>query len=400
LGGEQKHICTGTLIRRNAVLTAAHCIYHLSNDELFVTRGRKYELVENYRVTSVVHPGFHFQQFATKDDIALVFLDNCVSGNILFPIIAVGSDQKAPTCAPVNTYGYGRNEIIPQHLFVSDGNMRSLTRGQRFHSDQLCRDAFSYFTLETLFQSVSVTDSLRSLIFDSIDDSLGCYGGDPVAQAHGYPCEGDSGGPVIDADAGILVGVTSFSSEECGTLPNYFTQVGKYSSWIADELQKLLGSCDDDNDLSYLFDGRKLEQVKKARGIPIRKPPQTHPLLELITNTAQEPCAPTMELLDEALQNPSVPTKDIQSLCSAFLICVEEGTAMPAVHITTALLSMFPSEVEDIDQPHITKKGISRLLLCSSGYESFYENWHSEADITFRYMQLETARNECKSTSE
>ncbi len=344
--------------------------------------------VEVFNVASVSHPGYHYQHFASVNDIALLFLDRCVEPRIEFPQLASGRSSVERSCAQASTYGFGRHEIIPPDLFVPDGQLRALSRNQHFHTFEVCREAFSQYTLETLYKSSPASPTVKTLIADSINSNIGCYGGDQRAQASGYTCEGDSGGPVFDTGANTLVGVTSFSSEVCGTLPNYFTRVGPFSRWIYDEIKESRLTCANDNDMEYLVASpRKLEQ-SNVYG---------HPLLKLITRAVTESCASPMTQLNNAVQDPTVPTADIQRVCSAFLICLEEATATPAIDVTSALLSMFPTEVDDIAEPLFTKQSISRILLCSSAYESFYENWHLEANITFRYMEMSPAKNECAS---
>lgn len=385
----RKHICTGSIIKRRVVLTAAHCAHHLAASELVVVTGvgaaSPEAAIDVFKVTGISHPGFRHQHFAPVNDLALLFLDRCISAITVFPMLASGRNSVERSCTQAKTYGFGRHEIIPPDLFIPDGSLRSLTRDQRFHSDPVCREAFTLYTLETLYKSSPVSETINTLIMDSINSNVGCYGGDQKARSKGFTCEGDSGGPVFDSDSNTLVGVTSFSSEICGTLPNYFTRIGPFSRWIYDEIKKNPHTCDRDNDLEYLVQSkRKLEESKNSN----------HPLLNLITRAVTESCSIT--LLNEALSNPTVPTAEIQNLCNSFLACLEDATATPAVDLTSALLAMFPSELEEIAEPMLTKQGISRILLCSSAYETFYENWHLEADITFRYMEMPPAKNECK----
>ena len=57
-------------------------------------------------------------------------------------------------------------------------------------------------------------------------------------------CLGDSGGPLIlpkspTDDTAVVVGVTSFSSDDCNGLgPTVFTEVKMYLNWIKPKMEK------------------------------------------------------------------------------------------------------------------------------------------------------------------
>jgi hypothetical protein len=391
--GKRKHVCSGTLISRQVVLTAAHCIFPSSIEDMVVTVGVGSFLTDSadkiFKKSSIAHPGFQYEQLASRNDLGLVFLETCVTGDVQFPLLTATSSPKERACAKVVTYGYGRHEIIPPHLFVADGSLRSLGGSQRFHSDQICRDAYTIYTVKTLYGTGPISETVRSQIAGAITPTIGCYGGDHSAQTEGFPCQGDSGGPVFDADFNTLVGVTSFSSDVCGTLPNYYTRVSSFASWIAREIQKKNLTCDSDNDLRYLAGGSR--SLIQTAGQPFAD------ILERSLLAASVTCKPLLELLNTALESPTVPLGDIQSSCTAFLACLEEAAETAIIDIMDAILSMFPADVEEIDAPMAKKIFISRILLCSSTYEDYYESWHEEADITFNYMELPHAKEECVS---
>lgn len=43
---------------------------------------------------------------------------------------------------------------------------------------------------------------------------------------------GDSGGPLFDPVDGVLHGVTSWGSPDCGTKPSVFAKVAAHAQWI------------------------------------------------------------------------------------------------------------------------------------------------------------------------
>ena len=331
-----------------------------------------------YRIISMTHAGFHYQNLASLNDVALVFLDRCVSGEIAFPLLASKATPREVPCGKATTYGFGRHEIIPPHLFVPDGSLRRLETDQRFHSDRICKDAYTNFAVTSLYNSSPISETAREEIANAINPSIGCYGGDRVAQGRGFPCDGDSGGPVFDEATKTVIGVTSFSSDVCGTLPNYYTRVGAYSDWIYRQI--LLRSklaCNAENDLGYLVDagpvGRKLFELHNL-------------------HVTAESCGAILSLLNIALGNPKVPVQDIQNACTAFLACIEETASESISEIMDSILSEFSVEVDEIDTTSSMKLVISRIMLCSSTYEDYFNEWHKDAEITFRYMNSD----ECK----
>lgn len=55
-----------------------------------------------------------------------------------------------------------------------------------------------------------------------------------ICTLRGNICEGDFGGPLILPSKKFLIGIASFTHENCGLgAPNVFTNVMEYSSWIS-----------------------------------------------------------------------------------------------------------------------------------------------------------------------
>jgi hypothetical protein len=389
-----RHLCTGTLLSKRVVLTAAHCVYQSTVENTVVVLGRDSVLSpsidQKYQIASFHHPGFQHRQFSAYRDIALLFLTKCVSSAIRFPTLSVPGQRVAQECSAVNTMGFGKHDQIPPHLFVTDGLLRSVSALQRFHSQAVCREAFVRYTTQTLYRSRPVTPQTRQLILDSVDENIGCYGGESKAVQRGYPCEGDSGGPVYDAVTGVLVGVSSFSSEVCGTLPNYFTKVSGFASWIFTEIQKHRSPvCESDNDLSYLDVGRRLgkhDVVEDTLDL----------LLKKLTKSVIGRCSPSFTALNAALHTSMVSSASVQEICLSFMTCIESSTSLSRVDITNAFLLAVPVDVESVDESHLEKLVMSRVLLCESEFEPFYDSWHDEQQITASYMDTSPAKDECR----
>ena len=71
-------------------------------------------------------------------------------------------------------------------------------------------------------------DSPPTFEFDTVvcTDTTGGHG----------TCSGDSGGPLLDAETGQQVGITSYGGSKCETgVPACYTDVAMFQDWIAEQ---------------------------------------------------------------------------------------------------------------------------------------------------------------------
>ena len=381
-------------------MTAAHCIHHSAADDIVIVVGiNSYmspAIDHKYQVVSFMHPGFEHRQFAAYRDIALIVLESCVSDvKGPFPRLAMDKDGAGLTCGEVNTVGFGRYDHIPPNLFVADGRLRSVSEHQIFHSDSVCKEAFVTYMTEILFKTKVVTDSTHKILSESIDATVGCYGGEPPAVREGYPCQGDSGGPVFDKRAGLVVGITSFSSEVCGTLPNYYTKVSGFTDWLYNQIKKIPAICESDNDLEYLNTGRKLGEKDIANIWDPLGGDDLENLIDNIVGASYGLCLEAFDNLNMAFQNPMVSTEVVGSRCTAFLGCLEKSTATEIDDIMNTIQLSYPADIETVDAPLHVKLALSRVMLCGSAFDSYYDSWHEEFRVTSHYMDRAGVREEC-----
>jgi V8-like Glu-specific endopeptidase len=215
--------CSGTLVRADVVLTAAHCTDFLIEegedgfgpDDLRISFDPEgdapYYTVDHI----VVHPDWltappgrgnskHLFLAPPAEDIALVFLDSAVAGVTPAPIAdadyLAGLDLTSETFTVV---GYGTDEYItgsaasPMAITVYDG-------------------ARSYMDV-----SVITTQDLFPDRFVKITKSV---------------CFGDSGGPHFWEDSLVLVSVTSWGDAICRSLDmSQRTDLGSVLDWLEDE---------------------------------------------------------------------------------------------------------------------------------------------------------------------
>ncbi|XP_050677514.1 brachyurin-like [Leptidea sinapis] len=203
-------VCGGSLISKNRVVTAAHCIDDgsVSAQSVTVVLGSNKIFAGGERITSngfVVHHNWNPKTLL--NDIAIVFIPSVKYTDVIRPInlppTSVLREQFVGWTAIAS--GYGRTSTgskITQDQRISSVNLKIITNSE-------CKDTYKNIS--------------RKNICTSGVDSEGT-------------CNGDSGGPLavtID-DKPILIGITSFGAKagcEVG-YPAAYTRVTSFVSWI------------------------------------------------------------------------------------------------------------------------------------------------------------------------
>lgn len=210
IAGSRGNSCTGALIARDLVLTAAHCVPPGAEYKLVTfDADRRPLLRDTVRVER--HPQFSQQAFdnhRATADVALIKLAAPVAG-----------------AAPVALFG-GKLSVAPGDMFVVVGY--GLTRQNDGRSGGTLRTARLIAT--------GRPGNLQIRLFDPATRN---------AQAGLGACTGDSGAPVFVGDNGRLsvIGVVSWStgagnSEGCGGLTGV-TPLSLYRPWLVDIARKL-----------------------------------------------------------------------------------------------------------------------------------------------------------------
>ncbi len=203
------YFCGGNVISENTILTAAHCTDGARSVE--VTAGAHDQSVNEATqqiITSsdtMEHPDWNANTIA--GDVSLIFLPEPLSLNEYVSPINLGSGEP-PVGDRVTMAGWGKtcdvgcgvNDVVMEVTCpVLDDNEAEAYYGDFDWENIICID------------------------------SAGGMG----------TCNGDSGGPLMDA-AGDLVGVTSFGSIfgcEVGA-PACFRSVPSYNDWISENMRK------------------------------------------------------------------------------------------------------------------------------------------------------------------
>ncbi len=205
----QRGFCTGTMIARDLVLTAAHCVSAAGDYKLIeFDRERKPVLHDIARIA--IHPQFNMQTFLrhlATADVALLKLATPKAS-----VLPIAMMVEAPKIVPGDRLVVGGYGIAAPGNERSSGTLRSAT--------------------------LAATGKPGNLQIRLVDPATN------GARAGLGACTGDSGGPVFQDINGqlLIVGVVSWStgpnnSDGCGGLTGV-TPLSLYRGWIIETARK------------------------------------------------------------------------------------------------------------------------------------------------------------------
>jgi trypsin len=223
LMNRNRQFCGGSLINQNTVLTAAHCVQHMTardvrNLKLHIGDYdiyKKNEVHHEVRGAKAIkyHKGFSMKNL--HHDIALVILDKPVEYSATIQAVCLHSGN------PEVEDGKQRAEVAGWGALSEGGSQPSDLRAVnvRVLTHEHCEKRYSKTS-------------------NKIGNGMICAGSDMGEDS----CQGDSGGPLtVDSkDQAKQIGIVSWGIG-CGRYPGVYTAVYRYLSWINTNMVRGMG---------------------------------------------------------------------------------------------------------------------------------------------------------------
>ncbi len=248
--------CTATLIDRDILLTAGHCVRDASKDLGFTIKyfpkgsgrmGKKIPVVQH-----VLHPQYQLKELAgvgnfSENDIALVRIARPIPGAV--PALLPSADFKIPAFGiTMLSAGFGMNgrALSNEEMLKEPGIKPLLEKVNNPNITEEERDQIFAKALEMMSQKPLLKSNVKAKLVKY------AYLSKPmldITSSSTYVCGGDSGGPTyLSGKAGLVVmGVHSTANYgECDQTQKFFnkrlgndTFVPFYLDWIKSTVRKM-----------------------------------------------------------------------------------------------------------------------------------------------------------------
>ncbi len=222
LPADLSHNCGGSLIRKDVILTAAHCVTNVFASDLSVligskTLSNKYGTGKRIGVEKIVIHEYYNDE-TIENDIALLFLSENSTHEVL-PTISADQANKLLPGEPMPVAGWGM-----------------LGPYDRTRVDQLQQVNIEYIDQQTCADAYPITDKNKVTVVES----MLCAG---TSEGGKDACPGDSGSPLlINIDGNkVQAGIVSWG-DECGApgSKGVYTRLSYFTDWIDQHINRYL----------------------------------------------------------------------------------------------------------------------------------------------------------------